>query len=257
MSNLSPADREYLENALRMDTGWVLHFTEKTFSDLFAAFGIDIDDEKYKKYGESKAKRMRAFWDIDDNQTVGHIILELAAFFRNAELRQPLNIKFSEQIEKIGNKLLNMPDIGAKKMLAVKNPVTPNIEFCLQAEIFEHIKKYLETEDYFHAVEEAYKIVRNKLKFLTNEEQAHKAFNEKNYVLIFGHAPDNAAEKDFFEGVKFLNMAIQNFRNENAHNLAKPLDRNTAVHYLALASLAYDLITRNEKKPVKTKNSRT
>ena len=247
MSNLSPADRDYLENALRLETGWIVNFSDQTFSELFAAFGIDINDEKYKKYGESKAKRMRAFWDIDDNQTVGRIILELASFFRNAELRQSLTIKFSEQIEKIGNKLLNMPDIGAKKMLVVKNPVTPNIDFCLRTEIFEHIKKYLETEDYFHAVEEAYKIVRNKLKSLTNEEQAHKAFNEKNYVLIFGHAPANAAEKDFFEGVKFLNMAIQNFRNENAHDLAKPLDRNTAVHYLVLASLAYDLITRNEK----------
>jgi uncharacterized protein (TIGR02391 family) len=246
MSNLSPADRDYLENALRLETGWIVRFTDESFSNLFSSFGIDINDEKYKKYGESKAKRMRAFWDIEDNQTVGRIILELAAFFRNAELRQSLNIKFSEQIEKIGNKLLNMPDIGTKRILAVKNPVTPNIEFCLRSEIFEHIKKYLETEDYFHAVEESYKIVRNKLKSLTNEEQAHKAFNEENYVFIFGHVPANAAEKDFFEGVKFLNMAIQKFRNEKVHDVAKPLDKNTAVHYLALASLAYDLIARKE-----------
>ena len=73
MSNLSPADREYLENALRMDTGWVLHFTDKTFSELFAAFGIDINDEKYKKYGESKAKRMRAFWDIDKREVFAQV----------------------------------------------------------------------------------------------------------------------------------------------------------------------------------------
>lgn len=250
MSNLSHADREYLENALRLETGWVVNFSDQTFSELFAAFGIDINDEKYKKYGESKAKRMRAFWDIDNNQTVGRIILELAAFFRNAELRQSLNIKFSEQIEKIGNKLLNMPDIGAGSMVTVNPNLTPNIDFSLQPAIFDHVKRYLETGDYFHAVEEAYKVVRWKLRDLTNEEQAHRAFCAENYVRIFGHEPVDEVEKDFFEGVKFLNMAIQNFRNENAHDLAKPLDRNTAVHYLAVASLAYDLITKNEQQTV-------
>ena len=65
-------------------------------------------------------------------------------------------------------------------------------------------------------------------------------------MRIFGHEPVDEVEKDFFEGIKFLNMAIQKFRNEKAHDLAKSLDRNIAIHYLALASLAYDLITRNE-----------
>jgi len=221
MSNLSPADRYYLENALRLETGWIVRFTDESFSNLFSSFGIDINDEKYKKYGESKAKRMRAFWDIDDNQTVGRIILELAAFFRNAELRQSLNIKFSEQIEKIGNKLLNMPNIGAGSMVIVNPNLTANIDFYLQPAIFDHVKRYLETEDYFHAVEEAYKVVRRKLRDLTKEEQAHKAFCEENYVRIFGHDPVDEVEKDFFEGAKFLNMAIQKFRNEKAHDLAK------------------------------------
>ncbi len=43
-----------------------------------------------------------------------------------------------------------------------------------------------------------------------------------------------------------MNMAIQKFRNEKAHDIAKPLNKNIAIHYLALTSLAYDLITRNE-----------
>ena len=40
-------------------------------------------------------------------------------------------------------------------------------------------------------------------------------------------------------------MAIQMFRNEKAHTLAKQLDRNLAIHYISLASLAYELISRN------------
>ena len=51
-------------------------------------------------------------------------------------------------------------------------------------------------------------------------------------------------EKDFFEGVKFLHMAIQFLRNEKAHTPALDLDKNLAIHYIALASLAYDLISR-------------
>lgn len=248
MSNLSPADKEYLENALRMDTGWVLHFTDKTFSDLFEAFGIDINAEKYKIYGNSKAKRLRAFWKIENNQTVGRIILELSSFFRNKELGQHLNVKFSEEVAKIGNKLLNMPDMNPSISNTIKPKITQNINLILCPEIFEHVKRYLENEDYFHALEEAYKVVRKKLKQLTNQEKASTAFSEDNYTKIFGHAPQDEIEKDFFEGTKFLNMAIQKFRNEKAHDLAKPLDRNVAIHYLAVASLAYDLITREEKK---------
>jgi len=54
----------------------------------------------------------------------------------------------------------------------------------------------------------------------------------------------NEAEKDFYEGVKFLHMSIQFLRNEKAHTPAKDLDKNLAIHYISLASLAYDLITR-------------
>ena len=61
---------------------------------------------------------------------------------------------------------------------------------------------------------------------------------------IFGHQPVDDAEKDFFEGVKFLHMSIQFLRNEKAHTPAHDLDKNLAIHYISLASLAYDLITR-------------
>ncbi|MDR2411138.1 MAG: hypothetical protein LBD88_00570 [Candidatus Peribacteria bacterium] len=45
-----------------------------------------------------------------------------------------------------------------------------------------------------------------------------------------------------------MNMSVQFFRNEKAHSLASNLDKNLAIHYLSLASLAYDLITRNNLK---------
>jgi uncharacterized protein (TIGR02391 family) len=114
----------------------------------------------------------------------------------------------------------------------------------IRPEIYEHIRSYLQNEDYFHAVEESFKLVRELLRKLTDSVQAHKAFAEENYSKVFGHSPSSEQEKDFFEGVKYLNMAIQKFRNEKAHTPANPLDQNLALHYVILASLAYDLISR-------------
>ncbi len=117
-----------------------------------------------------------------------------------------------------------------------------NITVEIKPEIYNHIKQYLDVEDYFHAVEESYKIVREKLREITGDEKATNAFKEENFEKIFGHKPTSEVEKDFFDGVKFLHMSIQMFRNEKAHKLAKNLDKNRAYHYIALASLAYDFI---------------
>lgn len=190
--------------------------------------------------------RLHTFWELEDNRLVPMTILELASLFRNRELASPMHIKFSVEIEKIANKLQMYPS----QKVEVNNNMINNIEnvevtINIRPEIYEHIKRYLATQDYYHAVEESYKIVRQKLKDLTGEEKASQAFSETNIEKIFGHNPSDDTEKDFFEGVKFINMAIQRFRNEKAHTPTKPLDKNLAIHYISLASLAYELISRN------------
>ena len=126
------------------------------------------------------------------------------------------------------------------------------ISLQINKEVYNHIKQYLETEDYFHAVDEAYKLVREKLREITGNEKATEVFNmnaenKKYFTQLFGK-PDGStqAEKDFFRGVGYLNLTIQFLRDEKAHTLATPLERNLAIHYVSLASLAYDLITRSE-----------
>jgi len=39
-------------------------------------------------------------------------------------------------------------------------------------------------------------------------------------------------------------MAIQKLRNEKSHKPAEDIDKNLAIHYIVLASLAYDLIDK-------------
>ena len=246
MSNLSNADIKYLDNALRLENGFIVRFTKESFAEFFQHFNINIYDEKYSVNGSSMTDILHTFWELENNKLVAMTLLELASLFRNRELVIPMNIKFSVEIEKIANKLQIYPS----QKVEVNNNMINNVEddevtINIRPEIYEHIKRYLATQDYYHAVEESYKIVRQKLKDLTREEQAHKAFCDENFEKIFGHAPKDDAEKDFFEGIKFLNMAIQKFRNEKAHTPAKPLDRNLAIHYISLASLAYELISRN------------
>lgn len=120
------------------------------------------------------------------------------------------------------------------------------ISIVLKKEVFSHVKGLLESKHYFNAVEEAYKMVRQKLKSITGKEKAHEWFKEDNYGVIFWHKPIDETEADFFEGVKFLHLAIQKLRNEKSHTPAMELDKNLAIHYIVLASLAYDLISRND-----------
>lgn len=246
MSNLSPADIKYLDNALRLETGFIVRFTKESFAEFFQHFNINIYDEKYSVNGSSMTDILHTFWELENNKLVAMTLLELASLFRNRELAIPMNIKFSVEIEKIANKLQSYPS----QKVEVNNNMINNVEddevtINIRPEIYEHIKRYLATQDYYHAVEESYKIVRQKLRALTGEEKANQAFCETNIEKIFGHNPSDDVEKDFFEGVKFINMAIQRFRNEKAHTPAKPLEKNLAIHYISLASLAYELISRN------------
>ena len=126
------------------------------------------------------------------------------------------------------------------------------ISLQINKNVYDHIKQYLNNEDYFHAVDEAYKLVRHKLQEITGNEKATEVFsmnaeNKKYYTQLFGKSDGTTqTEKDFFRGVGYLNLTIQFLRNEKAHTLAAALERNLAIHYISLSSLAYDLITRNE-----------
>lgn len=131
-------------------------------------------------------------------------------------------------------------DTNANNVTLKNHQIILNIDI----ELYNHINEFLENEDYFHAVEEAYKFVREKLKEVTWEEKATEVFKkEENIEKIFGHKPNNSIEEDFVKGVKFIHMWVQYLRNEKVHSLAKKMDKNEALHYIALASLGYKLIS--------------
>lgn len=248
MASLTMSEKQTLEKLFQMNDGYVLNFSDRTMSEFFRDdLGVDIYNQKYNYASGSKANRMRGFWLKADEKLVGKSILKLIEYIKNQILLGNLKKdNFPDDImtaaKNIGEELFGTKQKVENKSQAIfKNG---NINITLQKEVFDHVQELLNSGHYFNAVEEAYKIVRQKLKEITGKEKAHEAFAKSNQEKIFGRKPKNDAEKDFFEGVKFLHMSIQFLRNEKAHTPAQDLDKNLAIHYISLASLAYDLITR-------------
>lgn len=75
MSDLTVIEKRKLERALGMSSGYVLNFSNRTFSEFFLdSVGINIYDDKYNYGSGSKANRMRAFWDKESNYLVGKVL---------------------------------------------------------------------------------------------------------------------------------------------------------------------------------------
>jgi Abortive infection C-terminus len=81
MSAISIADRHNLEKFLGMGGGYVLNFSDRTFSEfVFETVGIDIHAEKYTAEGTSKARKLRAFWKLEPDYIVGKLLEALIEY---------------------------------------------------------------------------------------------------------------------------------------------------------------------------------
>ena len=259
MSSLTIAQKTFLEAVLNMRTGYVLDFTDGSFANFFTDLNIDIyDPERFSGFGTSKANRLRALWKVGTDAEVSDALSELADYVEAkhsvGELHSDVTgdqiTKIREFARGLGSSSDNSP-AGAAVPITTEATVSKNmISIEIHEDIYSHIERNLETGDFFHAVEESYKLVREKLRELAGNEKASEVFNQgaqskAHYQALFGKAePDNQAEGDFFRGVGYLHLGVQFLRNEKAHTPAAPVEPNLALHYISLASLAYDLSTR-------------
>src|SRR5882672_10839246 len=94
MSDLSSSEKRKLERLLGMSSGYVLNFSNRTFSDFVEdECGRDIYDARYNHGSGSKANRLRGFWTVEPNHMVAKLTralidsgLETKAFEGNEEL---------------------------------------------------------------------------------------------------------------------------------------------------------------------------
>ncbi len=75
MSSLNMRDRRVLEEFLGMGSGYVLNFSDRTFGDFVReAVDVEIHSDHYIIHGTSKAKKLRAFWEIESDYLVGRLL---------------------------------------------------------------------------------------------------------------------------------------------------------------------------------------
>jgi hypothetical protein len=78
MADLTASEKRAIETLLRMEGGYVLDFSDRTFRDFVVdSSGLDIYDEEHSSGGTSKAKRLRTFWRLHPNGVVGRLLADL------------------------------------------------------------------------------------------------------------------------------------------------------------------------------------
>lgn len=78
MSNLTFTEKNKFEQLLGMKTGYVLDFTNRSFAEfVLDSTGRDIYDSRYDYGSGSKANRLRAFWQKEENAVVGKLMSDM------------------------------------------------------------------------------------------------------------------------------------------------------------------------------------
>lgn len=126
MSNLSPTEKEYFEELFGMETGYVLdnveaNITNAKFQSIINdATELDVLSKKYEKYGKSKAKRLRAFWEMEKDESVAKLLNELLNIYA---LKQQTNGENPEE-NAIYNQCRNIVQKLSGEKPASKNAIS-------------------------------------------------------------------------------------------------------------------------------------
>lgn len=89
MSSLRTVEKKLFEDLFGMASGYVLDFTNNTFAEFFReTIETDIYSEVYSFNGDSKAKRLRAFWEVESDPVVGQVLSEMLEIWRYQNLQK-------------------------------------------------------------------------------------------------------------------------------------------------------------------------
>jgi len=81
MASVKFREKNLIEEFLEMGGGYVLNFSDRTFSDFFREFDVDINEATYMEgHSGSKANRMRSFLEREPDRLVGKVLQELVEY---------------------------------------------------------------------------------------------------------------------------------------------------------------------------------
>ena len=103
MSSLRAHEKKLFEQLFGMASGYVMDFTNVTFAEFFREHGIEIYSNKYAFNGDSKAKRLRAFWEVEENEIVAEVLSSLLEYWRSTFLGKatPEEVQLAEKCEEV------------------------------------------------------------------------------------------------------------------------------------------------------------
>jgi uncharacterized protein (TIGR02391 family) len=168
------------------------------------------------------------------------IAFEFEAVTGTAEHSSP-EITFEYSKSKVRYGIMQLDGLIERLQLALPESEDVTGIKSLHPEIYSRCRTLYEGGEYAEAVEKGFKVVRDRLRALTTYETGSEAFGKGNLHIAGAAAPH--VDDDFQNGVKFLTMAIDRFRNEKSHtadgNISDPI---RAYEYLRLSSLAMHLL---------------
>lgn len=116
MSSLTSIERIKLEKIFDMSSGYVLDFSNDSFHQhVLRETNTDIYVDRYEYYGGSKAKRLRRFWDIEEDKTVGKLNKSILEYWKTLKLIG--EEKISEKEQELYDECLLISD----RMLGIHN----------------------------------------------------------------------------------------------------------------------------------------
>ncbi len=118
MAKLKETEKLILEKLFDMQGGYVLEFSNSKFQQfIYNTFKINIYSSKYSVHGDSKAKRLRTFWDLENDNTIGRLINELIEVWETDKVLK--NKSLSEAEKNLKDKAQNI----AKRLLGIQNKI--------------------------------------------------------------------------------------------------------------------------------------
>lgn len=124
MAKIQHTEELILQKILEMSQGYVLDFTNSSFQQfIYGVCNLDIFDPKYAVYGESKAKRLRSFWQKESDQTVGKLLNELLAHLKTSKKINNIEFDTNDKILfndclRVANRLRGITDKSSPKKVS-------------------------------------------------------------------------------------------------------------------------------------------
>jgi len=179
MAEISAFERRKLEKLLGMGDGYVLDFKDRTYAEFFLDFRVDIDSAQFRVGGDSKAKRMRTFWEIAPNHTVGKVLEGLIAYGVKIDQLGDSNPMLVEDCRKIAQRLLSDQPVADIEALTA---IADERDFEVVAE---HVREAIEKNQPEGALDRLHTFV-NKFIRVTCEPHGIMISRDKPLHSVFG-----------------------------------------------------------------------